>query len=164
MVCPQGPIHSICCFYKLINDGSASPPMRGRHLIFNKKCAIKSECSWHPQNGIARKHIWLRCITFHTLSIRLYCAFLSCSYIIITDSIHMNPNCSYSSGCKTGTNGRVITSVHGDVIKWKHFPRYWLFVRGTLPRSLVVPLTKASDAELWCFMWSAPEQTVEQTT
>ena len=23
---------------------------------------------------------------------------------------------------------------------------------------------KASDAELWCFLWSAPEQTVEQTT
>ena len=24
-----------------------------------------------------------------------------------------------------------------------------------------IPLTKASDAELWCFLWSAPEQTVE---
>ena len=23
-------------------------------------------------------------------------------------------------------------------------------------------LTKARDAELWCFLWSAPEQTVEQ--
>ena len=26
-----------------------------------------------------------------------------------------------------------------------------------------IPLTKASDAELWYFLWSAPEQTVEQT-
>ena len=26
-----------------------------------------------------------------------------------------------------------------------------------------IPLTKASDAELWCFLWSGPEQTVEQT-
>ena len=27
-----------------------------------------------------------------------------------------------------------------------------------------IPLTKkASDAELWCFLWSAPEQTVEKT-
>ena len=26
-----------------------------------------------------------------------------------------------------------------------------------------IPLTKASDAELWCFLWSAPEQTVELT-
>ena len=27
-----------------------------------------------------------------------------------------------------------------------------------------IPLTKASDAELWCFLWSEPEQTVGQTT
>ena len=26
-----------------------------------------------------------------------------------------------------------------------------------------IPLTKASDAELWCFHWSALEQTVEKT-
>ena len=26
-----------------------------------------------------------------------------------------------------------------------------------------IPLTKAGDAELWCFLWSSPEQTVEQT-
>ena len=26
-----------------------------------------------------------------------------------------------------------------------------------------IPLTKSSDAELWCFPWSAPEQAVEQT-
>ena len=26
-----------------------------------------------------------------------------------------------------------------------------------------IPLTKASDAELWCFLWSAPEQTVKWT-
>ena len=26
-----------------------------------------------------------------------------------------------------------------------------------------IPLKKASDAELWCFLWFAPEQMVEQT-
>ena len=26
-----------------------------------------------------------------------------------------------------------------------------------------IPRTKSSDAELWCFLWSAPEQTVGQT-
>ena len=36
-----------------------------------------------------------------------------------------------------------------DVAKWKLFPRYWLFVRG-IHRWLA--LTKASDAELWCFL------------
>ena len=27
----------------------------------------------------------------------------------------------------------------------------------------LIPFTKASDTELWCFLWSSPEQTVEQT-
>ena len=26
-----------------------------------------------------------------------------------------------------------------------------------------IPLTNTSDLELWCFLWSLPEQTVEQT-
>ena len=39
---------------------------------------------------------------------------------------------------------------------WKHFPRYWHFVRG-IHRSRWIPRTKASDAELWCFLWSTPE-------
>ena len=40
---------------------------------------------------------------------------------------------------------------HDDVIKWKHFPRYWPFERG-IHRSRWIPRTKASDAELWCFL------------
>ena len=51
-----------------------------------------------------------------------------------------------------GTN-----AIHDDVIKWKHFPRYWPFVRG-IHRSRWIPSTKASDAELWCFLWSAPDK------
>ena len=46
--------------------------------------------------------------------------------------------------------------------KWKHFPRYWPFVKGTTGHRWI-PLTKASDSALWCFLWYAPEQTVEQT-
>ena len=49
---------------------------------------------------------------------------------------------------------------HDDVIKWKHFVRYWPLVRG-IHRWQWIPLTKASDAELWCFLWSAHEQAVE---
>ena len=37
-----------------------------------------------------------------------------------------------------------------DVIKWKHFPRNWPFVRG-IHWSHWIPHTKASDVELWCF-------------
>ena len=51
----------------------------------------------------------------------------------------------------------LILLVHDDVIKWKHFPRYLPFVRGLIPH------TEASDAELWCFLWSVPEEMVGQT-
>ena len=47
-------------------------------------------------------------------------------------------------------------SAHDDVIKWKHFPRYWPFVRG-IHRDRWIPHTKAGDAELWCFLWFARE-------
>ena len=47
---------------------------------------------------------------------------------------------------------------HDDVIKWTHFPRYWPFVRGI---HQWIPHTKAGDAKLCCFLWSAPELTVE---
>ena len=36
----------------------------------------------------------------------------------------------------------------------------WSFV---VTGHLWIPLTKASDEEHWSFVWSAPEQTVEQT-
>ena len=45
---------------------------------------------------------------------------------------------------------------HDDVIKWKKFPRYWSSVREFTGHRLI-SLTKASDAELWCFLWSAPD-------
>ena len=40
--------------------------------------------------------------------------------------------------------------IHDDVIKWKHSPRYW-------------PFDMASDSELWCCLWPAPECTDEYT-
>ena len=46
-----------------------------------------------------------------------------------------------------------------DVFKWKHFPRYWPFVWG-----IVNSPTKASDAKLWCFLWSVREITKSSST
>ena len=46
--------------------------------------------------------------------------------------------------------------LYDGVIKWKHFPRYWPFVREFTGQRWI-PLTKASDAGLWYFLWSAPE-------
>ena len=48
-----------------------------------------------------------------------------------------------------------------NIIKWK-----LSYVTGPLWGESTgdrwIPLIKASDAELWCFLWSAPEQTVEE--
>ena len=52
------------------------------------------------------------------------------------------------------TNMEMPYRTKSHVIKWKHFPRYWPFVRGI---SRWIPHTKASDAELWYFLWSASE-------
>ena len=49
-----------------------------------------------------------------------------------------------------------ILCLYDDVIKWKHFPHNWPFVGG-IHRSRWIPHTKTSDAELWCFRWSASE-------
>ena len=42
---------------------------------------------------------------------------------------------------------------------WRHqmetFRRYWPFVQRIIGHRWI-PRTKASDAELWCFLWSAP--------
>ena len=43
-------------------------------------------------------------------------------------------------------------NIHDDVIKWKHFPRYWPFVRG-IHRPRWIPRTKASDAENVSIWW-----------
>ena len=45
---------------------------------------------------------------------------------------------------------------HYDAIKWRYFPCYWPFVRGIHRSPVTSPRTNNSDAELWCFHWSAP--------
>ena len=53
-----------------------------------------------------------------------------------------------------GTAFKYMLVLHDDVNKWKLFSTLVAFVRA-------FHLTKASGPELWCFIWSAPEQTVE---
>ena len=47
------------------------------------------------------------------------------------------------------------TVLHDDVIKWKHF-RVTGLLCGEFNGHRWITFTKASDAELWCFLWSAP--------
>ena len=47
-------------------------------------------------------------------------------------------------------------SLHDDFIKWTHF-RITGHLCGEFTGPRWFPHTKASDAEFWCFLWSAPE-------
>ena len=54
-------------------------------------------------------------------------------------------------------SGFIITSSNGCI--------FFVFspLRGEFIGHRWIPLSKATDGDLWCFLWSAPEQTVEQT-
>ena len=82
-------------------------------------------------------------IRYHSLYSRGYtrcnkqCHYNSC---LLDPYVSIPPHCSF----------------HDDVIKRKHLPRYWPFVR-EFTGYRWNPRRKASDAKLWHFLWSAPE-------
>ena len=82
-----------------------------------------------------------------------------CSYVSFLGSMSYNHRLFYKYAHMVLGHAWISND---DIGKWKHSPCYWTFVRGT-HRSPVVPLTKAFDAELWYFLWSAPQQMVEIT-
>ena len=111
---------------------------------------------------------WTNGWIFHIFATRektVVCVGHSCrsSYILPTITVHWNvltslvlkPEYSgkpsqYRCCWWPGPNNRVaMYERHNDVIKWKHFPRYWPFVRWIHQPSMD-SLTKASDAEHWC--------------
>ena len=56
-----------------------------------------------------------------------------------------------------------ILSSHDDVIKYKHFPRYWPFVRGIHRLSVDSPHKGQWRGALMFSLICAPEQTIKQT-
>ena len=71
----------------------------------------------------------------------------------------VNPDFISSDGIRGDKIFTDVILMHDDVIKWKHSTRYWPLC-GEFTGHRWIPHTKASDAELWCFLWSAPEQKV----
>ena len=65
--------------------------------------------------------------------------------------------CSFNRG---GGKMSYIFWFHNDIIKWKHFPHHWPFVRG-IHWSPVNSPHNGQWRTVWYFLWSAPEQTVE---
>ena len=77
------------------------------------------------------------------------CAF-GCVSLQYTKKSHM----AMSTAMSWGLLPLFPNPYHGYVIKWKHFLRYWPSVRESSGHRWIL-LTRASDAELWCYLWSA---------
>ena len=81
----------------------------------------------HTKNN--REH--LEDVTFNSLDTRSI--FLFSVAVFVSNIMH------YHEVLRTWTQGALdytVSHLHDDIIKWKHFPRYWPFVRG-IPRSPV---------------------------
>ena len=120
-------------------------------------CAL---CCWHMHLHLLNSYIRCRILYVSLMEYR--------SNQLINDKVNLFwHNIRYQNSTKIHRwrkciTGARITTSHDEVIKWKHFSRCWPFVRG-IHRSPVNSPHKASDAGLWCFLWSAPEPTVEVT-
>ena len=55
-----------------------------------------------------------------------YCQLDTCEH----DNLHNGIYCVSGSKCSTFCFQLRLLHIHDDVIKWKHFPRYWPFVQG----------------------------------
>ena len=92
----------------------------------------------------------ITCLIYKMWRVKHFFRFNSCHiYIRIVQCHRLGALLKYTSS--------INLSIHDDVIKWKHFPRYWPFMRW-INRWPVDSPTKSSGAELRCLLWSASEQ------
>ena len=100
--------------------------------------------------------------TILSRQVELKCASLNRGDVFILDDgptifVWIGPQSSRTERIKVGIDTYMMTSSNGNIFcvtgpLWGESTGYrWII------------LTKVSDAELWCFLWSAPEQTIEQT-
>ena len=77
--------------------------------------------------------------------------------VVVENSSHMFGRTRYEMFSFSSNSDFMMTSSNGNIFR----------VTGPLCGEFTghrwISLTTASDAELWCFLWSAPEQTIEQT-
>ena len=131
-------------------------PLPTIFFVWHRSFIVKSGQTSGQTNKQTHGH---RVQTFSPLYRRWKNGFVACKVVAILSRprviyYYLQGNANYKFVCssfnkvtmisgKHNGNTRINTSVpivlsryHGDVIKWKHFPRYWSFVRG-IHRSLV---------------------------
>ena len=112
--------------------------LAGRRALSNHVCAHSVISMWHV---VCLQHLARACSEQSR----------STTVLPINHVIQM-PQCLSGFVTHDYSDRPLKAVTHDDVIKWKHFPRNWPFVRG-IHRSRWIPHTKASDAKLWCFLW-----------
>ena len=86
----------------------------------------------------------------HPGSPQLFCP---CMVQLLAGIISLRPNPGRSHGsAETSGNNYIMTSSNGNI--FRVIGPLW----GESTGHQWIPLTKASDAKLWCFLWSAPER------
>ena len=138
-----------------------------KYISFNVKPITVTS---HERHGVSNQR-WHECL----LNSRFQVTANSTSKIHISgslwgnrrspvDSPHKGPVVQKAFTCHDAMMTSLYTHYlpHDDVIKWKHFTRYWPFVRG-VHRSPVVSPHRGQRRGALMFLWSQPEQTVGQT-
>ena len=139
------------CVGKVISIGSdnGSAPGRRRAIIWTNAGIFLIR-----PLGTNVSEIWIEIHTFenvgHLVSVSMWCTY----------SGHY---CIYKSMFLCKKKWKNVTPTW-----WRHqmetFSALLALREGNPPVTGGIPLTNASDADLWCFLWSVPEQTVGQTT
>ena len=110
----------------------------------------KLNCVLFSRTHTSRSYNLAMFLEYCHMSNKRWCNIYRCKWKVVENFSFVRPPCvlhGFSQMYLIFT----VSFTHDDVIKWKHFPCYWPFVRG-IHRG-----HKASDAELWCFLWSAPK-------
>ena len=84
-----------------------------------------------------------------------------------TSELRVTGLCAGNSPGIGGFPAQRASNVENVSILWRHLVVWCCRVTGPLWGETTgdhwIPLAKASDAKLWCFLWCAPAQAVEQT-
>ena len=103
------------------------------------KTPVLGNCEWKCNRCVIRMSFdYINSVIYTCLFIQFNCRCgISYSYTLICHQIGLS--FTYRLLARCGCVGKTL-SVHDDVIKWKHFPRNWPFVRGIV-RSRWIPHT-----------------------
>ena len=129
-------------------DGAQMASHTSRIYVDTKKAIVWTTVSLLTRVCITRPQ-WFKLAQFHTISIHcLFTLRYECVMLIYcVKKIYTQGWPRYTALSNMDIQLNIMTSSNGNILGFT----------GPLCGHRWIPHTKASDAELWCFLWSAPE-------